>query len=61
MNVTIEKSFARFLDGEMRTITKEKGVLETKRIDLDACKSRVRKARSMIGQQAVSFVIRVNY
>lgn len=44
----------KFLDGEMRTITKEKGILETKRLDLDACKSRVRKARSMIGQQAVS-------
>jgi len=42
----------KYIDGEMRTITKEKGILETKRIDLDACKSRVRKARSMIGQQA---------
>jgi endophilin-B1 len=45
----------RFLDGEMRTITKEKGILEEKRLDLDSCKSRVRKARSLIGQQNVSF------
>lgn len=45
----------KFLDGEMRTITKEKGVLEAKRLDLDAAKSRVRKARSIIGQQAVSY------
>lgn len=38
----------------MKTITKEKGLLETKRIDLDACKNRVRKARSMLGTQSVS-------
>lgn len=44
----------KFLDGEMKTITKEKGLLETKRLDLDACKNRVRKARSMLGTQAVS-------
>lgn len=44
----------KFLDGEMRTITKEKGVLEAKRLDLDAAKSRVRKARSLIGTQSVS-------
>lgn len=48
--------FPRFLDGEMRTITKEKGILESKRLDLDSCKSKVRKARSMIGQQNVSFI-----
>lgn len=45
----------KFLDGEMKTISKEKGILESKRLDLDACKNRVRKARSMLGQQAVSF------
>lgn len=44
----------RFLDGEMKTISKERGILESKRLDLDACKNRVRKARSMLGQQAVS-------
>lgn len=44
----------KFLDGEMRTIIREKGVLETKRLDLDACKNRVKKSRSMLGQQAVS-------
>uniref|UniRef100_A0A0K8TLL1 Putative sh3 domain protein sh3glb n=1 Tax=Tabanus bromius TaxID=304241 RepID=A0A0K8TLL1_TABBR len=42
----------KFLDGEMKTLSKEKGVLETKRLDLDACKNRVRKARSMLGQQS---------
>ena len=43
----------KFLEGEMKTITKEKGILETKRLDLDACKNRVRKARSMLGQTPV--------
>ncbi|XP_004517698.1 endophilin-B1 isoform X3 [Ceratitis capitata] len=42
----------KFLDGEMKTITRERGILETKRLDLDACKNRVKKARSMLGQQA---------
>ncbi|KAL7738362.1 hypothetical protein ACLKA6_006682 [Drosophila palustris] len=42
----------KFLDGEMKTISKERGILETKRLDLDACKNRVKKARSMLGQQA---------
>ncbi|XP_070163107.1 endophilin-B1 isoform X1 [Polyergus mexicanus] len=46
----------KFLDGEMKTVSKEMAILETKRLDLDACKSRVRKARSMIGQQSESGV-----
>ncbi|XP_043278846.1 endophilin-B1 isoform X2 [Venturia canescens] len=41
----------KFLDGEMKTISKEMAILETKRLDLDASKNRVRKARSMLGQQ----------
>ncbi|CAH0558073.1 unnamed protein product [Brassicogethes aeneus] len=40
----------KFLDTEIKTILKEKSVLETKRLDLDSCKNRVRKARSMLGQ-----------
>ncbi|XP_032829102.1 endophilin-B1-like isoform X1 [Petromyzon marinus] len=35
-----------FLDGDFRTIAKEKKILENKRLDLDACKSRLKKARS---------------
>jgi len=41
----------RFLDGEMRNILRERKVLENKRLDLDACKNRVRKARGMQDQQ----------
>ncbi|XP_075213447.1 SH3 domain containing GRB2 like, endophilin-B isoform X1 [Lycorma delicatula] len=40
----------KFLEGEMKTILKERGILESKRLDLDACKNRVRKARTMLGQ-----------
>lgn len=32
-----------FLDGQMKTIQREKGGLERKRLDLDACKARVKK------------------
>ncbi|KAF7417710.1 endophilin-B1 isoform X1 [Vespula maculifrons] len=46
----------KFLDGEMKTVSKEMAILETKRLDLDACKNRVRKARSMLGQQSDSGV-----
>ncbi|XP_065226265.1 endophilin-B1 isoform X2 [Planococcus citri] len=42
----------KFLDGEMKTISKERSILETKRLDLDACKNRVRKARNMLGTPA---------
>jgi len=41
----------RFLDGEMKNISRERKVLENKRLDLDACKNKVRKARSIQGQQ----------
>ncbi|GLV37844.1 Endophilin B [Carabus blaptoides fortunei] len=49
----------KFLDGEMKTIIKEKGLLESKRLDLDACKNRVRKARSMLGQQTAERDLRM--
>ncbi len=42
-----------FLDGEMRNITRERKILENKRLDLDACKNRVRKARAMQMQPPV--------
>ncbi|KOC69433.1 Endophilin-B1 [Habropoda laboriosa] len=46
----------KFLEGEMKTVTKEMSILENKRLDLDSCKNRVRKARSMLGQQSESGV-----
>jgi len=36
-----------FLEGEMKNITRERKILENRRLDLDACKGRVRKARAM--------------
>ncbi|XP_033253851.1 endophilin-B1-like isoform X1 [Drosophila miranda] len=42
----------KFLEGEMKTISKERGILDSKRLDLDACKNRMKKARSMLGQQS---------
>ncbi|XP_018573323.1 endophilin-B1 isoform X2 [Anoplophora glabripennis] len=49
----------KFLETEMRTIMKEKNLLETKRLDLDACKNRVRKARSMLGQPSAERDLRI--
>ncbi len=43
----------RFLEGEMRNIMRERKILENKRLDLDACKNRVRKARAMQMQPPV--------
>jgi len=40
----------RFLEGEMKNIMRERKILENKRLDLDACKNRVRKARGMLDQ-----------
>ncbi|XP_067662196.1 endophilin-B1-like isoform X2 [Haliotis asinina] len=40
-----------FLEGDMKTIMKERKLLENKRLDLDACKSRLRKAKSTTAQQ----------
>ncbi|XP_022225223.1 endophilin-B1 isoform X2 [Drosophila obscura] len=49
----------KFLEGEMKTISKERGILDSKRLDLDACKNRVKKARSMLGQQSAERDLRV--
>ncbi|XP_029043323.1 endophilin-B1 isoform X2 [Osmia bicornis bicornis] len=49
----------KFLEGEMKTVIKEMSILENKRLDLDACKNRVRKARSMLGQQSAERELRV--
>ena len=45
----------RYLNDEMRNIVREKSVLDSKRLDLDVCKNRVRKARSQMGLHNVSF------
>ena len=45
-----------FLEGDCKTIQKERKTLEKKRLDLDACKSRAKKAKSLEARQNVSFV-----
>lgn len=49
----------KFLDGDMKTLGKERRILENRRLDLDACKNRLRKARSMDGQQNAERDLRV--
>ncbi|MCP9263190.1 Endophilin-B2 [Dirofilaria immitis] len=43
----------RFLEGDMKTIQRERKVLNTKRLDLDAAKSRLRKAKSIEAQSNI--------
>lgn len=51
MNDGLISPLQRFLDGEMKNIMRERKVLENKRLDLDASKNKVRKARSLQMQQ----------
>ncbi|XP_020610401.1 endophilin-B2-like [Orbicella faveolata] len=44
-----------FLEGDMKTISKERRTLLAKRLDLDACKTKVRKAQSPEKIQQVTF------
>ncbi|VIO89044.1 Uncharacterized protein BM_BM3818 [Brugia malayi] len=49
----------RFLEGDMKTIQRERKVLNTKRLDLDAAKSRLRKAKSVEAQGNAEADLRV--
>lgn len=49
----------KFLDGEMKAISNETKILQTKRLDLGVCKNRVKKARSMLGQKTAECDLRV--
>ncbi|KAM3728234.1 Endophilin-B1 [Dirofilaria immitis] len=49
----------RFLEGDMKTIQRERKVLNTKRLDLDAAKSRLRKAKSIEAQSNAEADLRV--
>ncbi|KAI5742550.1 hypothetical protein M8J77_008476 [Diaphorina citri] len=51
-HVSFVQPLQKFLEGEMKTIVKERSLLESKRLDLDSCKNRVRKARSLLGTQS---------
>jgi endophilin-B len=49
----------RFLEGDMKTIQKERKVLQSKRLDLDACKSRLKKAKTLESQANAEADLRV--
>ncbi|CCQ25695.1 SH3 domain-containing GRB2-like protein B1 [Caenorhabditis elegans] len=49
----------RFLEGDMKTIQKERKVLNSKRLDLDACKSRLKKAKTVDLQTVAEADVRV--
>ena len=44
----------KFLDEDVKTIMKERKILEERRLDLDVAKNRIKKAKSLESQQNVS-------
>uniref|UniRef100_A0A2P2I095 Endophilin-B1-like n=2 Tax=Hirondellea gigas TaxID=1518452 RepID=A0A2P2I095_9CRUS len=49
----------KFLDTEIKTIARERRLLDNKRLDLDAAKGRLRKARNLDSQQAAEADLRI--
>ncbi|XP_070821043.1 endophilin-B2-like isoform X4 [Chaetodon trifascialis] len=49
-----------FLEGDWRTISKERRLLENLRLDLDACKTRLKKAKVAEAKAAVSVSVHPN-
>ncbi|XP_077643916.1 endophilin-B2 isoform X7 [Lonchura striata] len=43
-----------FLEGDWRTISKERRILQNRRLDLDACKARLKKAKAAEAKAAVN-------
>ncbi|XP_064458217.1 endophilin-B1-like isoform X2 [Ornithodoros turicata] len=46
VHTNFAQPLAKFLEGDMKTILRERRLLENKRLDLDAAKNRLRKAKS---------------
>uniref|UniRef100_A0AC34R172 BAR domain-containing protein n=1 Tax=Panagrolaimus sp. JU765 TaxID=591449 RepID=A0AC34R172_9BILA len=49
----------RFLEGDMKTIQKERKILQGKRLDLDSCKNRLKKAKTLESQAVAEADLRV--
>ncbi|XP_005055598.1 PREDICTED: endophilin-B2 isoform X7 [Ficedula albicollis] len=48
-----------FLEGDWRTISKERRILQNRRLDLDACKARVKKAKAAEAKAAAEHELRL--
>ncbi|XP_058615284.1 endophilin-B1b isoform X4 [Onychostoma macrolepis] len=48
--------FRNFIEGDFKTLLKERKLLQNKRLDLDAAKNRVKKARAADTRSAVSII-----
>lgn len=57
-NQTISQ-FRRFLDCDIKNVQKERRVLQNKRLDLDAAKSRLKRARTLESQASAEADLRV--
>ncbi|CAM4542164.1 unnamed protein product [Leuciscus chuanchicus] len=50
-----------FLEGDWKTISKERRLLENRRLDLDVCKARLKKAKSAEAKAASLYIIYIIY
>uniref|UniRef100_A0A7N6BV68 SH3-domain GRB2-like endophilin B2b n=1 Tax=Anabas testudineus TaxID=64144 RepID=A0A7N6BV68_ANATE len=57
--VTFLTPLRNFLEGDWRTISKEKRLLENRRLDLDICKARLKKAKQAEAKAAAEHELRV--
>ena len=48
--ISVIEPFKTFLENDAKTIFKEKGILETKRLDLDAAKAKLKKVKTLEGR-----------
>ncbi|KAB5535971.1 hypothetical protein PHYPO_G00123970 [Pangasianodon hypophthalmus] len=51
--------FRNFIDGDYKTISKERKLLQVKRLDLDAAKTRLKKARAADARSAAETELRI--
>lgn len=51
--------FRNFIEGDFKTISKERKLLQNKRLDLDAAKNRVKKARATDARSAAETELRI--
>ncbi|NXF87903.1 SHLB2 protein, partial [Eubucco bourcierii] len=53
-SITFLTPLRNFLEGDWRTISKERRILQNRRLDLDACKARLKKAKAAEAKATVT-------
>ncbi|XP_051492213.1 endophilin-B2 isoform X7 [Apus apus] len=58
-SITFLTPLRNFLEGDWRTIAKERRILQNRRLDLDACKARLKKAKAAEAKAAAEHELRL--